>query len=276
LLSYEVLGTLCLGVVWATALLVGAAAWNDLRVLRELRARLHPLPPGESGVGLIEAYVDQGAGMDGAFAGHEVVQVGRALEGGRPTIVFRDRTYASWVSGGVLRAGDAKLRVAGDAKRAAVWTSLRTRECASACAGASAFDAAYDAARADRGFVRTVATSFCAGDRVFVSGEVAREGDSRVVRAPQGGELLVASDDPRAFVARQSRLVVAFIVSELVTCAVCTRLATWPPAFGRVSTFGGALCLAFFLGVTPIGVWIRDRCRPPSCAFLHGVWTRKD
>jgi hypothetical protein len=77
----------------------------------------------------------------------------------------------------------------------------------------------------------------------------------------------------RARRARLRLLVVAFIVGELLACAFATRLALWPPVFGRVSTIGGVLCLAFFLAVTPVGVWVRDRCRPPSRAVSQGAGT---
>jgi hypothetical protein len=77
----------------------------------------------------------------------------------------------------------------------------------------------------------------------------------------------------REFVRDRSRLVLLFVVTELLACAICTRLATWPPAFGSVGTLGGALCLAFFLAVTPAGVWVRDRCRVP--ALLHGTWVKR-
>jgi hypothetical protein len=271
---YGLLGALCLALLWANALLVAVAAWKELGALRTFGARMLPLAAEASGVGLIEAKVDHGVGMDGAFATHAIRQVGSSLEVGGPRIVFRDRTHESCVKGGILRAGHGRLHVAPDAERAVVWTSARAREQASACADPSAFDAAYDAARAAQGFARTVETLLREGDDIFVWGEVTGEGDARVLRAPGGGDLLVAAEDPRVFVARKSRLIVSFVVCELLTCALCTRLATWAPSFGRVSTIGAVLCLGFFLAVTPIGVWVRDRCRPPSRAFLNGVWIR--
>lgn len=274
MLSYAVLATLCLGALWLAALLVAAAAWGEARALGALGARLRPLPSGESGVGLLEGEVEEGGGADGAFANHAIVQVGRAIDGREAVIVFRDRRYASRVSGGVVRVGGARPRVAPCAEDAAVWTTRRARQEAAACVGADAFEAAYAAARTPRGFLRSVATAIRAGDRVFICGEVVPDGDVHVVRAPSGGELLVATRDPRRFVRRHRRLVAAFIAGDLFACALCTTLAVWPPAFGRVGTVGGALCLAFFLGVTPLGVWLRDRCRPPDRGLLHGVWTR--
>ena len=275
MLSYQLLGGLCLFVLWATALAVAAAAWKELGALGELRARLRPLPRGARGVGLLEGDVELVAGGegDGWFASHEVVQIGRAALGDERTIVFRDRAHVSRVTGGSLRGAAETWRVGADEARAAVWTTLDAQRSASTHADDAAFDAAYVDARGD-GLVRTVATRVRAGDRVFVAGEVVEEGGALVVRAPDGGELVVATEDPRVFVASRTRLVAAFIVGELLACALATRLALWQPLFGRVGTLGGVLCLGFFLAVTPIGVWVRDRCRPPSRAFLHGVWTK--
>ena len=275
MVSYQLLGGLCLFVLWATALAVAAAAWQELGALGELRARFRPLAKGARGIGLLEGQTELAPGGegDGSFASHEIVQIGRAALGDERTIVFRDRAHVSRVSGGSLRGGAETWRIAADEARAAVWTSLGARRLASAYADESAFDAAYVEARGD-GLVRTVATRVRAGDRVFVAGEVVEEGGALVVRAPAGGELVVATFDPRAFVTSRTLLIVAFIVGELLACALATRLALWEPLFGRVGTLGGVLCLGFFLAVTPIGVWVRDRCRPPSRAFLHGVWTK--
>jgi hypothetical protein len=59
----------------------------------------------------------------------------------------------------------------------------------------------------------------------------------------------------------------AFIGADVALCSAVTGLALWPPVFGPVSTFGAVLCLAFFLAVTPAGVWMRDR----SASLRSGV-----
>jgi hypothetical protein len=259
--------------MWVVALLVAAAACQDLRALLMLRSRLRPLRPGEMGVGLLAGEIELGTGPDGAIAIRETVQVGRALDASVPAITFHDQRHASVVSFGVVRVGGTKVYVAPEARRAVVSASKRAERTA-ACADARAFDAAYAVARTAKGFVRTLVDALRAGDRVFLSGEVARVGETLVVRAPPGGELLVSADDPRAFVASRCRLIAGFIAVELLACAACTRVVTWPPAFGLVGTIGGLLCLAFFLGVTPIGVWVRDRCRLPGRGVLGGVWTK--
>jgi hypothetical protein len=270
-ISYQTLGALCLAALWLMALLVAAAAGQELRALLALRGRFGHLGQSLIGVGLLRGEIEECLAPDSALARHEVVQVGRARADGR-AIVFRDRTHKSRVTAGVVRVGDAKVHVAAAARDVAVWTSRQAKERA-AYGDAVAFQAARGAAATATGFVRTVATSLSVGDRVFIAGEVVREGGALVIRAPKGGELLVAAEDPRGFVSRRARLVLSFMLGELLVCAVSSTLALSPPAFGRVGTVGGVLCLAFFLGVTPIGVWLRDRCRPPSRDCLHGVWT---
>jgi hypothetical protein len=278
MLTYPILAVLCLAALWTTALLVAASALGELRALRALAACLRPLGRGESGVGLVEGEVEDGGEHGEPLAVHEILQVGRALDGPAQAVVFRDRTHTSRVCGGTVRTGQGSVvRVAADSERASVWTSHAARDDAAACVDAGAFDAAYEAAGADGGVTRRVVTCLRRGDRVFVSGLVSLSGEegARVVRAPDGGVLLVAAEDPRVFVRGRIRLVLLFVVAELLACAICTRLATWAPAFGSVSTLGGALCLAFFLAVTPVGVWVRDRCRAPDRAFLHGTWLKR-
>jgi hypothetical protein len=258
--------------MWTMALLVAAAAGQDARELGALRARLRRLSPGQRGMGLIEGVVARGDGADGALATHTIEQVGRALDSDPPAIAFRDRVHVSRVHGGVVRVGEVELRVTAGDVGAAVWTSRDAKESAADLAYRGAFERAYDEGRRASGCARTVATSLCTGARVFVAGEIAAEGNATVVRAATDIELLVAGEDPQRFVTGRLREVVLFVVLEIAACAACTRLATWPPAFGGVSMVGAALCLAFFLGVTPIAVQLRDRCRPPSRAFLHGEW----
>ena len=263
-----IVGLSCLGALWTAALLVAGAALQDLRALRALGERLRRLGDGELGVGLAVGDVIAGSGPDGALATHEVTQLGRALDAGAAPVAYRDTTHASRVLGGVVRAGGRLIAIGGEAARASVWVQGPARD-AAARAGDPDFASAYAAACTSRGHARTLATTIRAGDRVFVAGELVRRSDELVLRAPAGGELLVATTDPRAFIARRRAALLAFVAGELAVCALCTLLAAWPPVFGRVSTAGAVLCLAFFLGVTPLGVWLRDRCAPPSRASLH-------
>ena len=51
-----------------------------------------------------------------------------------------------------------------------------------------------------------------------------------------------------------------------------TALVFTGPLFGLVSTLGGALGLAQFLGVQPLGVALRDAVTAPDRAVVHHDW----
>ncbi|MEZ4312522.1 MAG: hypothetical protein R3F14_31220 [Polyangiaceae bacterium] len=64
-----------------------------------------------------------------------------------------------------------------------------------------------------------------------------------------------------------------FVLAELAFAGGVTALALWPPRFdGWVSLLGGVLGLGYFLAVQPVGTAVRDALRPPSTAFVRGVW----
>jgi hypothetical protein len=42
-----------------------------------------------------------------------------------------------------------------------------------------------------------------------------------------------------------------------------------------MSIIGAVACIAFFLGVTPVAVALRESVRRPHEAFLRSVWSRK-
>ncbi len=274
MLPREVMGVFCLGVLWLTALLVAAAAWQEARDLLARARRLRPLAPGAEGEGFVAGVVASGD-AEGALAVSVVRQVGRAVDASGPTIAFHDRGYASEVCGGTVRAGDTTLRVRpAEGARAEVWLTPEERAAAAGCPGDAAFEAAYPAARKARGFAREVRAEVRVSRQVWVHGAVQRDGAERVVQPPAGAPLLVATMDPRRLCTRGAWLALAFALAELAACAAVTRVCLWRPVFGTVSTVGGVLALAFFLGVTPLGVSVRDRLRPPSRAVLRGEWSR--
>jgi hypothetical protein len=191
---------------------------------------------------------------------------GAALKESSREIGFHDRKHLSSIPGGALLLADGTLCAVEKSDRAAVWTGLGRKiangeplNLTEACRRASSA----------RGFERNLSSSFRLRERIFVAGQVMSAGKRRLVRCPVDGELIAAAGDPRAFVRSRSVLVVAFVGCELLACALCTRLALSRPLFGPLSTLGGASSLAFFLGVTPLGVLVRDLCRPhrwPWCA----------
>lgn len=238
MLTNPMMGALALAILWVNTLLIAAAALQELRRLRR-RAR--------SLAGVVEGKVVEGAPL----AELRVEQVGRKSD--RGAIVFADRSYASAILGGVVEvAGERRtIEATTDAE---VW--LSTDEVARAHAPESeqaVADAMKEASRA-RGFARTLRATVEAGARVWIA------------------DGLVATIDPRAWLAKRSWLVVGFVVAEVLLAAGCTAVALVPPVFGTVSTIGGALCLAFFLSVQAVGTSVRDAVRVPALRIVRGTW----
>ena len=241
MLSRELMGALCLGVLWVTALLVAAAAWQDFRDLRAIVKRARKM---------IEGVVQSSSRGD--LAEWSVEQTGRATDD--DAIAFHDRSFRSEVLGG--KVGDTEIAASTTAE---VWIDEKAREEAAGCGDVTTYDAAHAIARKAKGFARTVRVRIRAGQRVWVVGS---------------GEI-VATFDPRAWASRKSLLVLAFIPAELALCAAATRLALSLPRFGTMSIIGAVACIAFFLGVTPVAVTLRESVRRPHEAFLRTVWSRK-
>jgi len=243
MLSREIMGALCLGVLWVTALLVAAAAWQDFRDLRAIVRRTRKM---------IEGVV-----KGGDLAEWSVEQTGRATDD--DAIAFHDRSFHSEVFGGKVGVdGSAERDIVANAK-GEVWVGERAREEAASCGDVTTYDAAHAIARKAKGFARTVRVRVRAGERVWVVGD---------------GEI-VSTFDPRAWARNKSFLVLAFIPIELACCAAATRLALSVPHFGTMSIIGAVACIAFFLGVTPVAVALRESVRRPNEAFLRTVWSRK-
>ena len=275
MLSKELMGPLALAILWVTTLLVAAAAWKEITALLAWRRRLVALD-GDEGAGLVRARVTQGAGPGGALAVQRVEQVGRAAtqdDGGRRVILFSDRSAVGEVFGGTAaRDGSgAVITVEADAS-AEVWIPAAELAARGACASDEVFDRAYTDAKKARGFARAVEGA--ATGEVFLFGQLRPMGKGLALAPAKPGGLLVATFDPRPWVARKLALAALFLAGELALAAACTAVALWPPHFGLVSTLGGAACLLFFLLVQPAGTALRDAMRLPSRAWLRGRWRR--
>lgn len=257
MLSREVMGVLCLGVVWMTALLVAGAAWQELRDLRALARRARRAISGTVvGDDLAEWRVEQtGRATDPPLRGWR-----RDGVSGDEAIAFHDRTFASQVLGGRIEV-DGETREVG-ASEGEVWIDEKTRTDAAACADAKSFDAAYGPSRKAKGFAREVRIRVRPGQRVWIVGSLDQ---------PE----IVSTVDPVAFCSKKALGFLAFIPLELLVCAAATRLALVTPHFGKASIAGAAACLAFFLGVTPLGVALREGAHHPSRAFLRNTWSRR-
>ncbi len=270
MLSYPVMGALGLAIVWVNALLVAAAAWKELGPLDAWRSAAER--------SMLGGVVVRGYGRDGAFAARRVEQVGRATDAG--DVIFADRTHASEVFGGAVRLDDGReieVGAAPVAKASAlnledgvieVWADEAAHQAASACPSNEARAAALEPARKARGFARTVDVRLGVGAVVYLVGAI--EGHDTLVGPPR----LVSTIEPGGWAASKRRLVLGFIAAELAAAAIATGIALVPPAFGLVSKLGGALCLAYFLGVQPIGTALRDAVRSPARRALRGRWTQ--
>lgn len=275
MLSKELMGTLALAILWVTTLLVAAAAWKEIAALLVWRRRLVALD-GDDGAGLVHARVTEGAGPGGALASQRVEQVGRAAtqdDGGRRVIIFSDRSAVGEVFGGTAARDDSGAVITVDAEASAeVWLSAEELAARGACASDEAFDRAYADAKKARGFARAVEGA--ATGEVFLYGQLRPLGKGLALVPAKPGGLLVATFDPRPWIARKIGLAALFLAGELALAAACTAVALWPPRFGLVSTLGGAACLGFFLLVQPAGTALRDAVRLPSRAWLRGRWRR--
>ena len=280
MLTREIMGALALAVLWVNTLLIAAVALKQANEQRRRLRALRPLAPGEEGHGLLRARVEQGDGPDGALARHEIEQLGRAgvEDHGRRTIHFSDRAFAGSVPGGVVTAGGDRVVVkAGEGE---VWPARADVLAAAACEDRGRFDRAFDEARKARGHARTVRVDLRAGSDVWIAGHVQRKSgeDAGWQLAPSDRiGLLVSAIDPRSWLRTRAALALAFAFGEVAAAAAVTALVLVPPIFdGWPSKVGGALGLAFFLAVQPLGNAVRDAVRAPGRAFVRGRWVEPE
>jgi hypothetical protein len=253
-LSNETMGLFALSVVWLNTLLIAASAWQVAaaqgRLLSDLRAAKRR---GE----LVRGRVLRGNGQGGSIAERRVQQIGRAMTTrGADRILFTDRQSETVIAGGEVEIDGARVSVgAGEGE---VWTiDERGRR------DPSAFDAAWSRAATNKGVESDVV--------IPVAGEVwlrgRRDGDRLEAD-------LVATRCPITLVSRTRWAQIAFALGAVAVVSAITAVCLVPPVFGTVSTVGGALMVAFFIGIQPLGVMVRDATRPPPERPVGGVWER--
>src|SRR5262245_24231097 len=105
MLTREVMGLLCLAILWVNTLLVVLAAFGPLREHLAVLARIRRH-------GLRRGRVVRGC-EDGVFARHTVAQVGRRAsdDADRQAILFHDRDYQSRLFGGAVAIEGEELAV---------------------------------------------------------------------------------------------------------------------------------------------------------------------
>ncbi|MFV8755695.1 hypothetical protein ACNOYE_34525 [Nannocystaceae bacterium ST9] len=259
-LDGPVMAAIALSLFWIHIVLIAAAALADLRVLARLRRRLATCERTE---------VRSARGPEGLLARNWVEQLGRLdRRGGPRAIHFHDRAHHSELFGGRLVLADGReLELvptsAGDVE---VWPELATRAEQAGRFDAETFERAQGQAGKAKGFERIVETRIAVGDRVWVVGRIA---GSRIEADPT---LILATHDPRPWLARSRRLAIGFVILDVLVAGLCTLLALWPPHFEWISMLGAAGALGWFLAVQPLGVAVHDALRTPDRSFLRGSW----
>ena len=241
MLTQEVMGLLVLAVSWATALMVMLDLLIDFRALgakaKALRGRLVQATVGEKSLGF-----------------HEVEQRVRQFEVPRPAFALFDRAHRWELSGGPVTVGQEQLQVVAEPK-AEVWPELSAQQ-------AQPVDASLlKASAGPKGALRVVRTELSPGTSVYLAGT--REGSTLRVE-------LASLVEPLGWLRSRRTLVLALIALDLVWASAGTAVALTPPVFGLWSKVGAAVLLGHFLGITPLAVLVRERCRWPSIAFVQG------
>jgi len=266
MLTQQIMGLLALGILWVNGLLVVAVALKQLAAVNRMRSRF-ARARGEGR--LIEGVVEG----DSPIAVRRVEQLGRARTDTRSekTILFTDGAQSFEVLGGRIQTADGAVEIApAPDESAEVWVATPRAEEAAACPSEDAFDEAWGDANKYKGHRRDVSVDVRGGDRVWVVG--AREGDR--VLAPDVGPLLLSMVEPFAWARSKAWLLGGFVLAASVGLAAVTALALWRPWFGTVSTIGGVLCVAYFLGIQPLGTAVRDAVRTPARQPVNGTWQR--
>jgi len=249
MLTHELMGLWALSLSWLTALLV---AW-DLAI--EFK-RLGVL--GREFRGAVEGRV-----LSAELARHQIEQRVRRLDGENPTLGFWDRSHESHILGGNVEIDGETLEVVASSA-GEVWTSIEEKRNRSQL-NQAAFDALLEQAKG-KGTLRTVVTSIGRGDRVWLIGaRIGRRFEAKVV----------AIFDPLTWVRSMRYKIVMVWIFDWVWVSTGTILALWKPHFGTVSTLGAVALIAHFLGITPVAVAVRERCRSPALAFLRGSARRE-
>lgn len=266
MLTREIMGLLALGILWVNSALVFAVALKQLGNVRALRKRLvSARAEGALVTGIARADGER-------FAVRRITQLGRAITTRGPDrILFTDGPQAFEVLGGSVETEGEAIRVApAHGPEAEVWLGpARTLE-GTACEDGGTFERAWAEATTFKGFAQDVELEVRSGDRVWVLG--AREGDAI---APAGdAPLVVSMIDPVAFAASRARVLTLFLILGITALVGVTAVALTPPRFGLLSTLGGALGLAYFLAIQPLGTAVRDAVKTPARALVGALWRR--
>jgi hypothetical protein len=259
------MGLLALGILWLNAGLVLAVALRQIANVHALRQRFSVA----KGKGELVA----GKVIDGEpLARRSIRQLGRTITTkGHDRILFTDGLQSFEVCGGAIETDDGTIEIAAaQSAESEVWTHAAREREGTACASEIEFERAFADASKFKGFARDIELAVQSGDRVWVYG--ARTDDT--LRARTDEPLLVSLVDPVAYCESRVRILVLFVTGSLLALIAVSALALWPPHFGLVSTLGGALGLAYFLAIQPLGTAVRDAVKTPARRTVGAFWER--
>lgn len=259
------MGLLALGILWVNTGLVLAVALRQLQNLMALRGRLAEATRRG-------ALVSGRARASDRFAVRRITMIGRAITTKGPDrILFTDGPQSFEVLGGEIETEKGTIEIEATPPAASeVWTDASREREGTACASAAEFSRAFSDASTFKGFSRDAEIEIKDGDRVWVYG--VRE-ENRIT-ASEEQPLVVSAIDPIAFCSSRMRLIALFIGASAIVLGAITALAVWPPHFGLLSTIGGALGLAYFLAIQPLGTAVRDAVKTPARRLVGATWQR--
>lgn len=248
------MGILALAVLWTNALLVALAAWKD----RSLLTRMSEAIERSCRKGTIRL----GLGDADTLASFRIAQVGRAADATDVrTILFHDKSHASACFGGELTLDDGSALALETDETVDVWVPREAiHEAVKLHESSGDYPRAYDAAGKGAGYARVIEVQLAKGSDVYVWKN-------------EEGTRCLGAFDPRPLLSSHKNRVTLFILLTLAGASIVTGMALVPPSLGLVSKLGGLLGLGYFLGITPLGVSLREKVRKPSLAFVRGGWT---
>ncbi len=253
-LPYTWLGVAGLVILWCNALLVILAGTKSVGRLLDYRRRFRA--GGQATI------------VEGAPFGHHLIeQTGRRAsdDAARRAILFHDSAHHGHLAGGLIElAGGERVEIPPPKDdQAEVWVDDAQRNGSVEELQTTDFDAAYRLACKARGYRREVKCSLQAGESIWFA------------ELDNPNRALIASFDPRGWCTRRVLAGTLALVLMVAVLAGLTYLTLRPPVFGKISTLGGVLSLAYFLLVQPAGVTLRDALAPPSRSLLRGSWVQE-
>ncbi len=268
ILTQEFMGLFGLSIVAVNTILISADLGGWARVLSRFRRETGP-GGGRLTRGVVTG--EQGAPR------LDLVLVAHSRGNGK--IFFHGRDPVAQVPAGVtVRPEGSATDFSLDAgAKPWIWLAEPSLTRALACPDQRTFDEIAPAAERAKGAERPVSIELDASAPVFIVGSASGEalGPAPTSLDPHGTpHLIISAFDPRAWAARQVRLIFGSIVGIWAVFAALTALCFQGVPLGLESKVGALGLFAFFLLVQPFGVAIRERTALPHQVPRNPLWTR--